>query len=578
MTEPIPLIKLNEPVKRLTVTPGKGRTPSVAVVYATRDGDLEVLDGGKPMRWSDQMLTKYRTRFEVDISDHHLSFEFKDDVPLPTQGDVYHFHATVSVSFRVTDPAEVIRRNVTDAVPLVRGHVLGVCRPITRMFAIEEAEEAEAAIRARFRRDTLIQGGISMYAVEVRLSLDEAGRKYLQEVEQAARDEKIHAARHATNVNDVNREGQLDVLKQARDHLLQDRERMMLNGQPLDAMSMVRLHLQRNPHDTAGAMKIVAELEQARYEHQEKQTDRMQSLLAGFAGEGLVNPAEVSALVDAVVRHMEGSAGVLHASATVGTPAQPQQPALDWDESLDDILGAANPSATPADEPGRSPAPAAPAPAAPAPPANLCPVYLLIDESVEDDVWTAGLDTTVTELFGDLAARAKVAAALRIAVLGFAESVETRLPLGPVPTTPVSPQFTARGPADYAELFGALGRQVGADLEALRAQHDSVRPPLFVLLCGAEARDSAWETPRRRLLGQLRRAEIVAFGLGPASAAVADLASYPELAFLGDGLETGRALGLFAAFLHQHIVDLGQSALDGTEPPTPAPSGFRPAE
>src|SRR5947209_18782126 len=104
MTDRVELIVNEEPVKRVTLAPGRGRAPSVAVVYATRDGDLEVLDGGKPMRWSDQMLTKYRTRYEIDISDHHLVFEFKDTTPLPTQDDVYHFHANVSVSFRVTEP------------------------------------------------------------------------------------------------------------------------------------------------------------------------------------------------------------------------------------------------------------------------------------------------------------------------------------------------------------------------------------------------------------------------------------------------------------------------------------------
>jgi uncharacterized protein YegL len=567
MTEPINLIKNSEPVRRITVAPGRGRVPSVAVVYATRDGDLEVLDGGKPMRWSDQMLTRYRTRFEVDISDHHLFFELKDDVALPTQADVYHFHATVSASFRVADPAEVIRRNVQDASALVRGHVLGVCRPITRMFSIEEAEEAESAIRARFRRDTLIQGGISLYAVEVRLSLDAAARQYLQDLERADRDDKINAAQHVRNVNDANRQGQLDLLKQTQDHVLQERERLMLNGQPMDMASMIRLHLQRNPHDTAAAMKMMAELEQVRFENQQKQTDRMQSLLAAFANDGLLNPAEVSDLVQAVVRHMESSAGAITAGATLDAPvsAQPEPPpALTWNESLDDILGSAVPP---------------PASSGPEPPAaNLCPIYLVIDESVNDTGWTDGLDTAITDLIGDIAASPRVASALRLAVLGFAETVEIRIPLGPVPTAAVAPEIASRGPADFGALFSWLRQHVNPDHDLLSAQHPSVRAPVLVVLCADDPRDSAWEALRRRMPGQLGRAEIVVFGVGAATEAVADIASHPDLAFLGENVATDRAIGLFAAFLHQYVLSLGKSALDGTQAAPPDPAGFRPAD
>jgi uncharacterized protein YegL len=563
MTQPIVLIKRSEPVRMMAMTPGRGRSPSVAVVYVTRTGDLEVLDGGKPMRWGDQIMTRYRARYEVDISDHYLTFEFKDDLALPTQADVYHFHATVSASFRVADPAEVIRRDVQDAVPLVRGHLLGVCRPITRLFSIEEAEEAEAAIHARFRRDTLIQGGISLYAVEVRLSLDEAGRTYLQAIEQAARDEKINTAQHLTNVGDEKRQGELDLIRQARDHARQERERLMLGGQPMDAVSMVRLHLQRNPSDTAGAMKMLSELEQVRFAHEQKQTDRMQSLLAGFARDGLVNPAEVSPLVEAVMRYMESSAGALERSPDavmpVQGPAEPQR-ALDWDEPLDDII---------------EPVP----PAAEARPANLSPVYLLIDESVTEDLWTDGLTTVLTELFGDLTAQPRVAAALRLAVLGFADTVAEHVPLGKVPGAAAAPELVGRGPAaDHATLFRWLHERVNAHLDLLRTQHQSVRPPLFVLLCATAPRDDAWEAPRRQLLRAARRAEIVAFGVQDAATSVADLASGPDLAFAADGVDTGRAIGLFAAFLHQHLVDVAQAALDGTEAPVPAPTGFRAME
>lgn len=558
MSETINLIVGQEPVKRVAMTPGKGRNPSVAVVYATRDGDLEVLDGGKPMRWSDQMFTKYRMRYEIDITDHHLTVEFRDNTALPTQADVYHFHATVSASFRVTDPAQVVRRNVTDAAALVRGHLLGVCRPISRQYSIEEAEEAEAAIHARFRRDTLIHGGITLYAVEARLSLDEAGRKYLQDVEQAARDDRIKAARHVTNVNDVAREGQLDVLKQAGRHMLEERERLVLENQTMDPVAIVRLHLQRNPGDTAGALEMVAKLEAARLESREKETDRWQSFLSTMASEDMLQPADIAPLLNAAIGRMEDSAGVIQ--ATVGrTPAPPQR-ALDWDAPL-----AGEP---PAPEPDR---------AGGGQPANLSPVYVVVDESVSTALCIDDLNTAVEDLYAALRNRPQAAAGVRIAVLGFAEDVVVRVPMGKAGPGPTFPRLTTRGQADHARLFRWLDDFVPGDLETLRAGHSSVRPPTIVLFTSSGAGDG-WEAAHRRLTRRVRHTDLIAFGVGEGAPAAADLASYPELAFVAEDPDMETAIAHFSGFLQRHVVDRGQAAAEGTEIPAPTPTGFRPAD
>jgi uncharacterized protein YegL len=552
MSDTVSLITASEAVKRVAMTPGKGRNPSVAVVYATRDGDLEVLDGGKPMRWSDQMFTKYRMRYEVDISDHHLTVEFKDNLALPTEADVYHFHATVSASFRVTDPAEVVRRNVTDAAALVRGHLLGVCRPITRQYSIEEAEEAEAAIHARFRRETLIQGGLTLYAVEARLSLDEAGRKYLQDVEQAARDDRVKAAQHTTNVNDVAREGQIDVLKQAGRHLIEERERLVLESQSMDPVAMVRLHLQRNPGDTAGALEMVTKLEAARLENRKDETDRWQNFLSTMASENMLQPADVAPLLNAAVRRMEDSAGVIQATATVGPPpAQAPAPAaapqkeLDWD-----------------------------APLAGSGPANLSPVYVIIDESAATAGSIEDLNTAVEDLYTTLGNQPRAASAVRIAVLGYAEDVVARVPMGAVGPGATFPKLTTRGPADHARLFQWLDDFVPGDLESLRATHASVRPPLLVLFTGS-APGAGWEAAHRRLTRRVRHADLIAFGVGAGAGSVADFATYPELAFVAEGMDSETAIGHFAGFLQRHVVDRGQAAADGTEIPAPTPTGFR---
>lgn len=567
MTETISLLLKQEPVKRVTLAPSPARAPSVAVVYARRDGDLEVLDGGKPMRWSDQMFTKYSTRYEVDISDHHVDLKFEGDTALPTEGDVYQFHATCSANFRVTDPAEVVRRNVRDGAPLVHGYLLRMFRAITRQYSIEEAEEAEAAIHAQLRRDTLLHGGITLYAVAVRLSLDEAGRKYLQDVEQARRDEKIKAAQHHTNVNDVARQSQLDLLQQTGQHLLQDRERALLSGQSMDAESLIRLHLQRNPGDTAGAMKMLAEVEDAREAQRVRENERWEGLLEKLANSGIAQPSDLTPLLDAAVRHVEGSGPPIRATATVHSPQQPPEPAaIGWDAPL---------AGVPAPEVSMVP-PAVNANALAAPP-NLCPVYVVVDESEAASPWLDRLNEAVGDLYRALAGQPRDAAPLRLAVCGFAEDVAVRAKLAAVEADPRVPRLTGRGPASYTALFEWLRDHVAADAEALRAEHPSVRRPLVVLLsAGTPAGVDDWAPAHRQLLGQLRRPDIVAFGFGGAGEAAASFALFPEYAFTAEGApET--AADRFATFLRGYLLACGQAALAGTESPLPAPVGFRPA-
>ena len=555
MPDVIPLIVGSEPVKRVAIV-SKGRSPSVAVVYSTRDGDLEVLDGGKPMRWSDSMFTKYRRRYEVDISDHHLTVRF-DEQPLPTQEDIYHFHAEIGVAFRVTNPAEVVRRNVTDAAALVRGHLLTACRPITRMYSIQEAEEAEAAIHERFRRDTIIYGGISINAVHARLSLDDAGRAWLQEMQQVDRDEQVKATRHHSSVRDVNRENELSLLRQGGEHTLQDRERLRLAGRTINTATLIAIHLERNPGDTLGAAKMAAELEEAQRNEQIRQDDQAQGIVNALAEAGHLTQTDVQSLLDASVRRLERSADtVVRTTATVQQPAPPEpQPAaaIGWDAPLTGAVANA-----PAD----------------AGPANVLPVYLVIDESPATARWIDELSDTAQDLF-----TAVEGLPVQLSVLGFAESVQVRQPLAAAEPGRKLPPMIPRGPADHAELFRWLADTLPGEVTDLRDSHRSVREPLIVLLNASPAGDDGWTEPRRRLLRGLRRADLVAIGVGGADPAqTLGFASYPDLAFVADG-DPAEVIVQFSDFLRHHVIACGRAAADGIEAPDVLPpAGYRLAD
>jgi uncharacterized protein YegL len=546
MTEPIPLILSDEPVKMVAIKPGPPRAPSIAIVYATRDGDLEVIEGGKPMRWSDQVLTKYRRRYEVDIGDHHVAFPFADD-PLPTHDDTYNFTASISVSFHVTDPAQVVGSRVPDAVPVVRGHLLTACRPITRQFAIHEAEEAEQAIHARFRHPVLLHGGITIFKVEARLTVDEKGRRHLQELEDARRKEEVRKAQHPGEVNEVARETEVRLLRQAADHRAQERERLMVGDRADDPYEMVKVYLERNPHDVAGAIKMRAELDQARREQQERDADRWQAMVAQAGEVGALQPSDLRPLIRSALDNLEGSAGAARPKASVDAPRQQPAPAaLGWDAPL------------------RTPVAESPAPIPP--PANLVPVYLVLDESAAAGRWIDDLTDFVHHVRTGVTAEPGPAAAIRLAVLGFAEDVAVRVPLGPATAGPRATVLLNRGAADYRALYTALHAQLTGDAAELRSTHDSIRPPVVVLVSTATPAGDGWTAPYRRLTGGRRRPEMVSVGLPDADpAAVAGLASFPELAFRveSDGMPR------LASFVCRYLLACGRAALAGTENPTP---------
>src|SRR6516225_134540 len=122
MTGTLPLILSQEPVTRGLMARMKESRPNLAVVYADAFGHIAYF-GGRPLKWSEQFASRYRVRYEVDLSDHRRTARL-DSSPLPSRGDAYFFHSMVDVGFRVTDPAAVVRRNVTDGLTVVYNYLI----------------------------------------------------------------------------------------------------------------------------------------------------------------------------------------------------------------------------------------------------------------------------------------------------------------------------------------------------------------------------------------------------------------------------------------------------------------------
>jgi uncharacterized protein YegL len=183
MNGAVPLILSEKPVATGLLARTRESRPNVAVVYADGEGRIDCFDG-RPLKRSELAVSHYRIQYEVDLSDHRRTARL-DSSALPAQGDTYFFQSIVDVGFRVTDPAAVVRRNVTDGLAVVYGYLATAFRRITRSFDIREAADAEEAINIRYRQSVTLEEGITIYHCRAQLSPDEAASNYLRSLTQA---------------------------------------------------------------------------------------------------------------------------------------------------------------------------------------------------------------------------------------------------------------------------------------------------------------------------------------------------------------------------------------------------------
>lgn len=411
MTGAVPLILSQEPISKGLMARAKEPGPNVAVVYADGDGHITSADG-RPLRRGELAASQYRVQYEVDLRDHRRTARL-DSSPLPSSRDTYFFQSVVDVGFRVTDPAAVVRCNVTDGLTVVYGYLVNAFRRITRSFDIGEAAEAEDAINIRYRQSVTLEEGITIYHCRARLSPDEAGIIYLRSLEEANRPVLSPAAAPA--------------------------------GPPIQG----------------------------------------------------------------------------------GPVAGVQAPAV-------------------------------------------VPVYLIIDESAADEAYFQALDDGLQELLAGLAGQPEVLAAVRLAVLGYADDVAARMPVNAVTADTMLPQLTPRPGASLAAVFAYLHSYIPRDMEWLKSRHPAVIRPTAYLLC-ATAPDNGpeWETGLAQILDKtaFRYApNIVACGVAAMPArALAAIAVRPGCyVFAADpGLPLGDAVRHYTSFVQREIAAQVHAQISG---------------
>ena len=567
MTQPQPLslIRGVSPVRRGLLDRPVGTTPDVAVVYATGSGQV-VYFGGRPLTWTEQAFSAYRLRYDVDMSDHRRTVELRS-TPLPSRGDYYFFIATVDVAFRVHDPAEVVRRNVRDALRVVYGFLAERLRRITRNFDIEQSTEAEEEIRRAFATEVRLPEGLTVFEVLPRLLPDADASRYLRGKVEAARALQTNVAQHAVNVQQTAQQGELErMLQMARIQAAKD-EMTAMGNRELTAQQLARLHLARFPQDTEKIMVMLAEYEQAVLERQDQQALQATELFKFLAAEKMFQAPELEAVMPAMLRQM-GAA-----------PARPSisPAAATWSE----------PSMLPrTDRPGQG-GPAVVLEQDPAtkvwkPADGVQPVYLMVDESADVAPYIGDLSNGIHQLHETLLRAGDVAPAIRLCVLGFADELATRRRLEPIAAGSQSPWFTARGSASYANAFERLLDTIDQDIPALKQELPRVLRPTVHLLSGSDSGgDQLWTSPYHRLVDRSTHRfapDIVACGFGAAPAGLIDqIATDPQYGYvMAPDSDVHEAIAQYWRSLAKYILASGRALVTGRsdvihEPP----AGFR---
>lgn len=551
MTGILPLIVSEEPVSRGLLARAKLSKPNIAVVYSDGFGQITYL-GGRPLSWSEQVASRYRTRYEVDLSDHRRQASLESS-PLPSRGDMYFFRSIVDVGFRVTDPAAVVRRHVTDGLVVVYNFLIDAFRPVTRQYDITDAQGAEEELNRTLLNPVELPEGITIYRCTTRLTLDGAAQQYLRGLASAQRSMALDTAKHGVDVAATRHAQVIDDMKQQARLAREELELTAMAGRPVDLPSILRAHLVRHPDETQYVTELLVGLEQARQSRSDADADRTQDLVRYMAERGLIQSVDIEKWRTKALDRLAELAGPDPSAEQVA------QAASSWNDPLDNAIGAGAPL-------------------------KAIPVYVIVDESVADPSYFDALNNSIKALPSELAVHQDIVGAVRLALIGYAGGVDVRMPLNAIAASSFVPAFSHHDGRDLTAVFDDLYSRIPADIKRLKSTGLTPGRPVVHLLCATPTDDSP------ALIAAFRRLTdpsafpyvptIIPCGIGPTPPeSVGRLATHARLAWVAaPGTPVSEATTYYLAFVRTSIVGLSQAHLRGDgEFVVTGPTGFRSA-
>ena len=585
MTEPVQLIVSQSPVSAFRVGPTKATQPHLAVVYATALKEVDCFEG-RPMTPSQQVFSKYRTRYEVDMRDHQRRAELGNN-PLVSRDQVHEFAVTVTFSFRVDgwEGAEKwVRGGLPDALPVVHAHIVRLFHGAGQKFDIDNSFGLEYHLNQLCDGPMPLPEGLLLHDCRASVRPDAKSREFLTALEEARRREQLGQADHVPNVGATMRELEIEAIRQQAGIAGRQREAASLADTPMTVEGLIRAYMIQNPNDREGAVAMLMRLREAETARLEAREGQARDLFQLMIDKKIVRPGDLNFVVDQVVNQLQGApspapslpgGGAGRPLPITGTPAPP------WPASA--------PTPGPP-APGAS-VPTWAGPAATAPPAapasraftGAALVYLVLDESLDPgslDEVNRGLRALHDALSGS----PEVSAALRLSVLGMAGDTQVRLEQETVVAGTRTPILMRRQGRSYEQAFRTLRALLPQDVAVVKAQRLAVlRPMVYFVSGGVPDEGGAWLDSYQELVDPARHPSaphVVACGLGAAEAgAIRRIATQPAFGHVaGPNADAASAAHSCAGFLRDSVVDYGRRLAAGvTEFTIVGPDGFRPA-
>ncbi|MEU6070822.1 MULTISPECIES: vWA domain-containing protein [Streptomyces] len=612
MTEPVSLIVNRSPVPRMAVGPTKATQPHLAVVYATASGEVECFEG-RPMTPSQQVFSKYRTRYEVDLRGYRRSAVLGRN-PLVSRDGVHAFEVKVDFGFRVDgwDGAKnLVRSGIDNPLPLVHNYLISLFHGAGQRFAIEDSFGLQHYLGQRCGQQVTLAEGLVIYGCQVSVQPDAKSKAYLESLIEAGRRETLGQAEHVPNMGDVLREGQIAAKKQEQGMEAAARQAEALRHVAMDSEGLIRQYMNTHPEDAAGAFDMLRKLEEARFATAELQNQRALALFQAMADKNLVQAGDLEVmrqLLTDVVGRATGGATQLPAATTPQLPgARPwdapaaQLPSASTAGSAQTQTQAQPPPSRPAGQgpgftvqgpgstvqgPGSTVVgdPLPPYAGRPAVPTYAALIYLVLDESLDRDSLQE-LNRGLNDLHSALSGAPEVARSVRLSVLGMAATAEPRLQLETVTHGTRTPILTGRPGLSYSSAFQLLKTVVGQDVAVVKGEGVQVlRPIVYFLTGGVPDEGNGWREAHERLTdtgGNPAAPNVIALGLGRADAfAVRAVATRPEFGFMAPpNQDAVSAAHSCAAFLRDSVVGYARRLASGDPQfSVNPPDGFRRAE
>jgi hypothetical protein len=166
--------------------------PGAALVLANSRGALLTEWHERPLPFTERFRVRFA--YQIDVAEHWLRFSCE----LPCNHDAHRFQADIDLAWRVHDPAEVVRRNLSDVAATLCPWVEQRMRHVSRKVDLAGSEKVEEEINqhlgmAAHRLDC----GITITSFYAKVTLDATEHEHLRMLEEVRRQITLERERDA---------------------------------------------------------------------------------------------------------------------------------------------------------------------------------------------------------------------------------------------------------------------------------------------------------------------------------------------------------------------------------------------